>query len=82
LNKLGRSAAAKIKVKNKIVECAKNVADLPYPNDEKSTLLSEKEFESFMKEADDQGYKWNNYYQDFKFGDQMVEYKGYWNQER
>lgn len=84
MNKLGRSAAAKIKVKNKIVECAKNIAgkliilnlylmryflDLPYQNNEKKTLLTEKEFEEFMKKANDEDYKWNNYYQDYKLGD-------------
>jgi hypothetical protein len=36
----------------------------------------------FLKKADNDEYKWNNYYQDYKFGDQTVQYKGYWNKER
>jgi len=82
LNKIGKSAAAKIKVKNRIVECAKNIADLPYQNDAKKTLMTEAEFAEFLKKADNDEYKWNNYYQDYKFGDQKVEYKGYWSKER
>lgn len=55
---------------------------MPYPNNSGRTLMDEHELEAFLREATEKDYHWNNYYQDFKYGDQKVQYKGYWNKER
>ena len=44
--------------------------------------MDAKEFEEFTKVAKEQEYNWNNYFTEVKIGDQVVQYKGYWNKNR
>jgi len=85
IDRFKQGASARIKVKKMKTENARNIALLAkpeIPGESKSTLMTEKEFDTYM--ADPEGGKnltWNNYFTevDKKSG---KDYRGHWSKDR
>jgi len=87
IDRFGQGATARRQVQQMKVKLAKDIADLKKPSwDEeetqksKETLMTEKEFNAFMEDADGgKNLVWNNYYTVI---DEVKEYRGQWRKDR